>query len=183
MNDEIWMSIIGFSRYEVSNMGRVRTIYKDAKNHDCKIIKPWINNKGYEIVGLQNDGKSNRRLVHRIVCEAFNGIPPKDGYEVAHCDGTTRNNKSDNLRWATRAENMSDCVIHGTKATGSRHGRSTKPQKTPRGEKHGHAKLSENDVICIRHAKEEAGRSLACRYGVSPTTISLIRSRKIWVHI
>lgn len=179
---EEWRPVAGFPDYAVSSHGRVKRTTPDKNNHDCRVLKPWLGNHGYETVGLAKDGRNVRRLVHRLVCEAFHGAAPSAAHHVAHGDGTRRNNHADNLRWATRSENMADSARHGTKATGLRHGRSTKPHRTSRGAAHGRAKLAEHEVVAIRNAVllPGGGRRLAAIYGVSPATISLIRSGKIW---
>jgi len=124
-------------------------------------------------------------LVHRLVCAAFHGQAPSNKHNAAHNDGISLHNHSDNLRWATRAENMADCIGHGTQATGARHGRTTKPERTPRGEAHGHAKITEEIVRDIRHARnyKGLGKFLAAQYGLSVASISLIRANKIWKHV
>lgn len=43
--------------------------------------------------------------VARLVCEAFNGMPP-DGAVCMHLDEDSRNNKPENLRWGTQKENL-----------------------------------------------------------------------------
>jgi HNH endonuclease/NUMOD4 motif len=182
-NQEQWRSIPGFGNYEASSHGRIRRAIPDSRNHACRVLSPWINNKGYEIVTLCQDGGKHKSLVHRLVCSAYHGAAPAPGLDVAHNDGIPLNNCPDNLRWATRSENMQDSRVHGTMAIGPRHGRTVCPERTPRGEAHGHAKLTEPDVMAIRTASSMTGRALASQYGVSPATICLIRSRKIWSHI
>lgn len=44
--------------------------------------------------------------VHRIVATAFHGEPPNKSYVVDHIDTNRRNNRSENLRWVTRLENI-----------------------------------------------------------------------------
>lgn len=184
MNDEeIWKPIPSFQDYAVSNLGCVKRIVPGKRNHACRTVKPWLGNHGYETVGLSRDGTVHRRLIHRLVCEAFHGPAPDNSFHVAHTDGTRRNNRDSNLRWATRSENMEDSRAHGTMALGPRHGRTVCPEHNPRGEAHGHAKLTEGDVLAIRSSSGITGRAMASQYGVSPATICLIRSRKIWSHI
>ncbi len=185
MAAEVWKFVVGFPEYKVSSIGRVRRVVPSKRNYRLRILKPWLNNKGYEIVGMQEGGRRLRAPVHRIVCLAFHGKPPTGKNHAAHWDGNSRNNCFKNLRWATRSENMEDARRHGTMALGSRHGRTTKPHRTPRGEKHGHAKLTEKQVLTIRAQPKVvgSGRRLARRYKVSPAIICNIRARKIWVHI
>lgn len=44
--------------------------------------------------------------VHRIVAHAFHGDPPSPEHVVDHIDTNRMNNRSDNLRWVTRLENI-----------------------------------------------------------------------------
>ena len=44
--------------------------------------------------------------VHRIVATAFHGCSPGSDYVVDHIDTNRQNNRSDNLRWLTRLENI-----------------------------------------------------------------------------
>ena len=175
---ERWRSVVGFVEYAVSNMGRIR-------NQRLRILKPWLNNKGYPMIALCTASGQHRKLVSRLVCEAFHGPQPTERHEVAHGDGKPINNKAKNLRWATRAENMADCVKHGTQVNGARHFTATNPEKIARGERHGMAILTAKDARKIRRTKKTMGSgvALAKLYGVSPATISVIRSGKTWSHL
>lgn len=181
--DEVWAVLSDFPDYAVSNAGQIKRIVPNSRNHRCRVLKPWIGNHGYKVVGLVHKGKIHRRLVHRLVCAAFHGPDPSGCHDVAHNDGTRWNNSSLNLRWATRFENMADCLSHGTLAAGPRHGRTTKPHRTPRGERHGQVKLTESDVVEILSIADQSGRAIAAAFGVSPSLISLIKSRKLWSHL
>lgn len=183
--NEIWQPIAGFEEYEVSSAGRVRRAVESSKGNLPKILRPWVTREGYAIVTLFANRKPKRKQISRLVCEAFHGPPPTNLHQAAHGDGDPGNNSEDNLRWATRSENMADCLIHGTRPTGAKHGRTTKPERTPRGEKHGHAKLSEESVrAIIAHPMTiGSGVRLAKQYRVSPAAICLIRKRKIWRHL
>ena len=182
---EIWRKVVGFPVYSVSNHGRVKRTVVGSRDGRCGILKPWIGTHGYETVCLSINGVYFRRLVHRLVCEAFHGKAPSKSHEVAHNDGTRTNHRADNLRWATRSENITDSIVHGTWKTGNRHFTATNPEKIARGERHGHAVLTDRKVRAIRAARVfiGSGRALAKKYGVSPGIICMIRKRKIWRHI
>lgn len=179
---EEWLPVVGFPEYAVSSLGRIKRVIPGKKNHACRVLKPWLNNKGYPMIHLCGLEARGRKLVSRIACEAFHGPAPTDQHEVAHNDGEPSNNCKENLRWATRAENMADCIRHGTQINGARHFTATNPEKIARGERHGMAILSATGVKEIR-ASNESGSTLAKAYGVSPATICMIRKRKTWTHV
>jgi hypothetical protein len=88
-------------------------------------------------------------------------------HEVAHRDGTRTNGNANNLRWATRAENMADSIEHGT---------------ATRGERSATAKLTTHQVHRIR-SLISAGvgpTELGKRFGVSRQTIYGVRSGRHW---
>ena len=118
-NTEIWKDIEGYEGYQVSNLGRVRSLDRiDSNNHPLNgaILKPYISNSGYLLVGLYKQQKRDRKLLHRLVAEAF--IPnPENKPEIDHIntiktdntvflneDGSVNYEKT-NLRWVTRSEN------------------------------------------------------------------------------
>jgi len=46
-----------------------------------------------------------RYRVHRLICSAFHGNPPK-GHDVDHVNGIKHDNRPENLRWASRSQNL-----------------------------------------------------------------------------
>jgi len=44
--------------------------------------------------------------IHRLICEAFHGPPPKGKNVVLHRDENAMNNKPENLKWGTQKENL-----------------------------------------------------------------------------
>jgi len=108
---EIWRTVEEFPDYEVSNLGRVRSM----KRANPIILTPWKHKFGYDFVSLSVRGqKQYKRLIHGLVCHAFHGPKPSPSHEVAHADGSVENNSADNLRWATPKENNADKHRHGT---------------------------------------------------------------------
>lgn len=109
---EIWIPIEGFEgSYEVSNLGRVRSLDRvvptlnrwggitDRRYNGC--ILPCSTNKvGYVSVVIGGFG----RFVHRLVAQSF--IPnPLDLPEANHKDGVRNHNSEDNLEWVTSTDN------------------------------------------------------------------------------
>lgn len=98
--------------YQVSNFGQVRSLDRmvNAKN-DSKmlkkgiILKPRINEKGYQRVHLCKDGKGKQFRVHRLVYEAFCGEIPS-GMEVNHINEVKTDNRLENLNLLSRKDNV-----------------------------------------------------------------------------
>lgn len=112
INEEVWKDIPGFDFYEASSLGRIRSKdhYAFVRNghkaiHQGKIIKPSVQNNGYLLVWLRQNGKTICKSVHRLVASTF--IPQIAGKDfVNHKDGNKTNNSIDNLEWVSRTENL-----------------------------------------------------------------------------
>lgn len=118
MNVEEWRSIPGYeTSYEVSSRGRVRSLDRvvtdrRGRRHPKlgRVLTPVTNPvSGKLSVKL---GKSNTKMVHILVLEAFVG-PRPNGLCGLHWDDDPSNNCVDNLRWGTRSANMHDKVRNG----------------------------------------------------------------------
>ena len=65
-----------------------------------KFLKPYLIKGGYHIVGLYNNGKRKKFLIHRLVAEAF--IPnPNNLPCVNHKDENKSDNNVNNLEWCS----------------------------------------------------------------------------------
>jgi hypothetical protein len=98
IENEIWKKIedIKFQGYEFSNMGRIKNIQNRityGSHHTTDYMSIHLNHKKYN--------------VHYLICLAFHEIPNGIygiNISVDHIDQNKKNNKSDNLRWATYFE-------------------------------------------------------------------------------
>ena len=102
--EEEWRPIKDYEGlYEVSNMGRVKSL----KRHDTlgrekeeKILALANDRLGYKMVSLCKDGKRTMYKVHRLVAIAF--IPNPDNLPIInHKDENKSNNNVCNLEWCT----------------------------------------------------------------------------------
>ena len=99
---EIWRDIEGYKGlYQVSNKGRVKSLYKGSE----RILRPGIESSGYYNIILCNDSVRKTFRLHRLVAEAF--IPnPYNKPQVNHKDENKKNNCVENLEWCDRVYNI-----------------------------------------------------------------------------
>lgn len=167
MLSEEWRPVAGYDGlYSVSSHGRVRSerrtvVYASGKKQSVqeRIMSPARKASGHLSVMLHGFAR-NRMHVHRLVAIAFIGEPPSRSHEVAHGDGNPAHNAVANLRWATRSENHSDKVAHGTHN---------------RGERHPLAKLTTEQVRSIR-AAHGLCKDIAAVHGCTFQTVWAIKN-------
>lgn len=100
MVGEIWKDIEEYENYQVSNLGKIRKIYKSGK---IKMLKPIETKNGYLRVRLSKKGNVKNRFIHRLVAEAFLG---KSNLSVNHRDENKKNNNIENLEFMTIRKNI-----------------------------------------------------------------------------
>ena len=110
---EIWKPVVGFEgRYEVSNLGNIRSLNYHRKKGLTKILSQFPDKGGYMRVRFCEHGRMFTAKVHRVVAESF--LPNPEGKrEVNHIDGNTKNNALSNLEWVTPSENMRHAYQRG----------------------------------------------------------------------
>ena len=106
---EEWKSIPGYEGlYEVSNLGRVRSLDRyDGRNHfrKGKVLSLVKNTDGYLKVLLKCNTKCKTITVHRLVAQAF--IPNPDNLPIInHKDEDKTNNRVENLEWCDNYYNL-----------------------------------------------------------------------------
>ena len=102
---EEWKDIEGYEGiYQVSNLGRVKSLRDNFHRPREKILNPVNDKLGYNIVCLHKDGKHKNYKIHRLVAIHF--IENPNNYpQVNHKDENKTNNTVDNLEWCTSEYN------------------------------------------------------------------------------
>lgn len=163
--EEVWLSPDGYEGlYRVSNTGKVFGVKRGRE------LNPTRENTGYYTVCLSAEGVVVKFRLNVLVLSTFCGPPPFDGAHAAHNNGDRSDNRLSNLRWASPLENQQDVDRHGNRC---------------KGEEVFGSVLSEPDVLRIRQriANGDRNRPIAEDYGISISTVHLIRHRKTWKHL
>jgi hypothetical protein len=120
-----WRPIPGFPGYEASSAGEIRPVQPRYKVSAVElwlaelvgerivkrgqVLKPWIvlrHNREAAYVTLHIDGQDHKELVHRLVCLAFEGLPPPGMDDCAHQNHNSLDNRASNLNWSSHADNV-----------------------------------------------------------------------------
>jgi hypothetical protein len=116
---EQWKPVVGYEGlYEVSNLGRVKSLPRNGTIKIERILKQNQNGYGYLHVGLRNKSLKTK-LVHRLVADAFlNYISKKGEIVIDHINNNKKDNRLDNLQIITHRENISKIQGGNSKYTG-----------------------------------------------------------------
>ena len=115
-------------RYQVSNLGRVKSLVDNLGRNYEKILKEnYDDNHQYPYVNLYKNGKKSFKTIHKLVASMFLGNP-KNLPIVNHKDENKFNNCVENLEWCTYKHN----VVYGT----ARKRASDKMKGMPKTEEH-----------------------------------------------
>ena len=109
--EEEWRDIKGFEGlYQVSSLGNVRCL-SDKGHYKAREMKKTTTTTGYYQVQLYKGGKSKLVFVHRLVADTF--IPnPESKPNIDHINTITTDNRVENLRHCTQAENLSNPISY-----------------------------------------------------------------------
>lgn len=109
---EIWKDIEGYNnKYQISNYGRVKSLYNNHLEKREVILKPRKSNNGYLYINLYKNSKCKTKRIHRLVAEAF--LYNKNKLEqVNHIDGNKLNNNVNNLEWISASDNCKHAYIN-----------------------------------------------------------------------
>lgn len=186
MEREEWREVLDYEGlYLISNKGRVKNLRHGLHWSTKEYISMFPDCDGYLRVHLRRDNKTKMYGVHLLVAQAFNGRRPI-GMVVNHKDGNKLNNDPSNLEYVTNAENIKHAARLGLMPRGDRHSSVTKPEKVPRGSKHGMSKINEEIVRRIK-AELTSGRrtqkEIANIYGCCVGTVNHISTGRQWKHV
>lgn len=173
MTEEKWLPVVGYAgHYEVSNLGRVRSISRMVKTsygtlamRAGRILAGSIDSSGagYVFANLSKDGVAKKFNVHTLVLEAFVSMRP-EGMQACHKNGDRTDPRLSNLRWDTVSANAMDKTAHGTMACGERNAK---------------ARLTEQQVLEIKTSPVNSVK-LSKVLGVASSTIRAIRLGVNW---
>lgn len=168
---ERWKPVVGFEGlYEVSNLGRVRslgieTTQRHGRRPDViftrrskpRVLRPGVASHGYPTVVL----KQKSFCLHELVLTAFVG-PRPTAHVCRHLDGNKLHNSLSNLAWGTESQNRLDVKWH--RGTGQ--------------------KLTFNQVFEIRRLLPSTSViELSRRFKVSRPAIRAIRDGRTYVDL
>ena len=169
MTYETWRPVAGFPGYEVSDLGRIKSLARknlQGAMRRERVLKPDIAD-GYELVRLARGGVKHAHTVHSLVLTAFEGARP-EGCQTRHLNGVRGDNRRSNLRWGTQQENRADQKRHGTGIQGVRNPK---------------AKLTSVDVERVFDLRRSgvSQQAIGDWLGMHQTHVSTILAGKHWL--
>lgn len=118
---EEWKKIEGLEFYEVSNLGRIKRLFRESEEYitvkglkatriyfyEEKLLNPTKNKEGYLRVNLTAvNGDKVNYFVHRLVGLAFCvNDDPETKTQINHKNEIRNDNRAINLEWVTPSEN------------------------------------------------------------------------------
>lgn len=162
---EEWKPCVGYEgRYEVSNIGRVKSLVTN------QLLKPATDKLGRKQVALSLNSKVKATRIHRLVAKAFISNH-ENKPQVNHIDNNPSNNCVENLEWCTAKENTQHMLKQNR-------------QNPPNGERQGGHVLTEDIVRKIKKlSKDKTYYKIGKELGINYATVYDIIKNKTWKHI
>lgn len=155
IDHEEWKPISGYSGYEISSHGRIRSFIPSTKRKEIPHILATTRHykNGYVQIRLGRD--KVYFVLHRLVAKAF--IPNPDNKRcVNHLDSNRCNNHVSNLEWCSHRENALHSYDFNNRASPRR-------------------KLLNDSILEISKSQNVAAKVLAQKFNCNIRTI-----HKIW---
>ena len=109
--NEEWRDVVGYEGlYQVSNLGRVKSIGTINNYRRLKILSPQINGRKYlQVCLFDEQSKRKVKLVHQLVAQSF--IDNPNGYKcIDHINTIKTDNRVENIRWCDYKMNMNNPI-------------------------------------------------------------------------
>ena len=113
---EIWKQISGYSDYEISSLGNIKSltrikVFKNGRrvHFDSKLKKLRIHpGNGFLMTDLINDSGIRKTVYpHKLAATVFiKNEKPRKFKVVIHLDGNLQNNQIENLKWTSFSESI-----------------------------------------------------------------------------
>ena len=155
--------IPSYNDYSADKCGNIYS----HKHGQCKLMSPYIGNKGYKMLLIHMAGVRKNKSVHRLIAEAYLDNYSESLY-VNHINGVKTDNRVENLEMCTNQENMDHARISGLILSKQNHSM---------------AKLTNVEVIFIKNLLASTSISqgnIGKMFGVSKMTINHINIGLIW---
>ena len=174
---EIMFAVKPNKRYAVSDLGRIIS-FTDKMNHGRLLKGSLI--QGYPSLKCRIEGREKTLYVHKLVAQYFLRRKDKTEIYVIHLDYTKKNNKVDNLEWASKDRMFAHQQKNPTVLKAREKQTKYKPQS-------GH-KLTSLDVIRIKKKiwnprRKTRLKQLASQFDISEMQLYRIKSGENWSHI
>ena len=156
---EDWRDVIGFNGYKVNRLGEVKSFRRYPEG---KFLSPYMDKDGYLCLSMRVNGKSKAEKLHRAVAKAFIDNPDSLA-QVNHKNGHKLDCSVSNLEWSSNIDNQRHAWDNELKFI----------------------KLKKEDVRQIKRMISEGleNTTISKIFDVDPSTISNIRTGRIWKRI
>lgn len=165
---EEWRDIPNYEGlYQVSNMGRIKSLRDKYGNYREKILSQYECSNGYLYVLLYKEGKRKNCSVHRLVGNAFLDNPSN-----LPCFNHKNEIKTDN-----RVENLEPCDYQYNNTFGSRTAKAVEKQS-----KRVYQYTKDYELVAIWESTQECSRNGFCQGNISKCCRGKLKQHKgfIW---
>ena len=160
---ENFTPIQNFPDYLIGDMGQVKSL----KHGKERTLRPGKDRDGYLYVVLCDNGITKNIKVHRLV--GLHWVDNPDNLpELNHEDGNKFNCAAWNLKWTDRPGNVQHAYDTGLKVS-------------LKGNQHGRAKLTPEQVEQIRNLKgQKTQKEIGFMFGIGQQHVGSLHRQKSW---